>query len=405
MSMPLDGIRIIDWTQWQQGPVATMMLGDMGAEVIKIEHRISGDPGRGIMRIMGTAVAVHSGRNFYFENNNRNKKSITLDLTTEKGKEVVYKLIEKADVFAQNFRKGVANRLGLDYETLSQFNPQLVYANATGFGPKGPESTAPAYDLLGQARSGLMTVAQEPSLPPHYIVGGISDQMGAIMLAYGIVLALLARERLGVGQEIDVSQLGSMIWLQNMNVASSVITGYEYASHSRARAGSPLWNYYKCADDKWICLGLLQPDRYWPDFCRALGIEHLEKDTRFEDADKRFENCEELISLLDEVFATKTREKWMRTLQEAGDLIFSPVSSISDLASDPQVLENDYITNFDHPTFGPMKVVGVPVKLHKTPGAVRSPAPEFGQHTEEVLLDICGYNWEEIQAMRDEEVI
>lgn len=405
MPMPLEGIRVIDWTVWQQGPVATMMLGDMGAEVIKIEPRVSGDPGRGIMRIMGAVVGIPGGRNFYFESNNRNKKSITLDLTKEKGKEVVYRLVEKSDVFVQNFRKGVAAKLGLDYATLSQFNPQLIYANATGFGSRGPESDAPTYDLLGQARSGLMAIAQEPGMPPHYVVGGISDQVGAIMLAYGIVLALMAREKLGLGQEVDASLLGSMIWLQNINVASSINIGSEYASHCRARAGNPLWNYYRCSDDKWICLGMLQPDRHWPFFCKAAGIEALEKDARFEDADKRQENCEELISLLDKVFATKPREEWMRLLKEAGDLIFTPINNVSDLATDLQVLANDYVTDFDHPAFGPMKVVGVPVELSKTPGSVRTPAPECGQHTEEVLTDILGYTWDDITNFRDQGVI
>src|SRR5215510_10717470 len=188
MAKPLDGIRILDWTIWQQGPVATMMLGDLGADVIKIEERVGGDPGRGVMSIAGTATGGEGKRNYYFEANNRHKKSLALDLKKPEGKEIIYRLVEKSDVFAQNFRKGVAAKLGLDYQTLSRYNPKLIYASATGYGPNGPDAGEPSFDYMGLARSGIMNAVGEPNMEPLSITGGIADQMGAIMLAHGIVV-------------------------------------------------------------------------------------------------------------------------------------------------------------------------------------------------------------------------
>src|SRR5438094_8636865 len=167
MAMPLDGVRIIDWTIWQQGPVATMMLGDLGAEVIKIEERVGGDPGRGVMSVAGVLIGTSEGHNFYFEANNRHKKSLTLDLKKPQAREIVYKLVEKSDVFVQNFRKGVAAKLGLDYQTLSRYNPKLIYASATGYGPQGPDSGEPSFDYMGLARSGFMNAVGEPDRNPQ----------------------------------------------------------------------------------------------------------------------------------------------------------------------------------------------------------------------------------------------
>jgi len=260
MPMPLEGLRIVDWTIWQQGPVCTAMLGDLGAEVIKIEDRVGGDPGRGIVRMSG--IDLSDRPNFYFEANNRNKKSLTLDLKKPEAREIVYKLAARSDVFVQNFRKGVAARLGLDYATLREHNPRIIYANATGYGPEGPESGDPSFDQLGLARSGIMQAVGEPDMPPLGVAGGVADQMGAIMLAYGVLAAVVARERFGVGQEVDASHLGSMLALQGLSVASKLMMGFALPRQARSRAGNPLWNHYRCQDDKWICLGMLQPDRY-----------------------------------------------------------------------------------------------------------------------------------------------
>ena len=403
MTMPLDGIRVIDWTIWQQGPVATTMLGDLGADVIKIEERVGGDPGRGIVAMSG--VDLGERPNFYFEANNRNKKSITLDLKQPEAIEIVHKLVAGSDVFVQNFRKGVAARLGLDYPSLRAHNDKLIYASATGYGPEGPDSGNPSFDQLGLARSGIMMAAGEPDMPPLAIAGGVADQMGAIMLAYGLLAALLARERFGVGQEVDASHLGSMMMLQGLSVSARLMMGFALPRTDRSKAGNPLWNHYRCQDDQWLSLGMLQPDRYWADLCRAFERPDLATDERFVDMRSRARNAAAAVAVLDELFASKPRDEWMKILREdPGDFIFTQVISVNDLPDDPQVRANDYIVDFDHPQHGTIQMIGMPVRLSETPGSVRSPAPEFGQHSEEILLDL-GYDWDAIGDLRKREVI
>src|SRR5260370_1735146 len=199
MKGALDGIRIIDWTIWQQGPVATQMLADLGAEVIKIEERERGDPGRGITAIAGSGT-VKSGRSYYSEANNKHKKSIALELKTPEAREIVHRLAAQSDVFVQNFRKGVAGRLGLGYPDLTAHNPRIIYASASGYGPDGPDSGEPSFDYLGHAPSAILNPGGTGTTTPTYIFCGIADQVGAIMLADGILAALFARERTGVGQ-------------------------------------------------------------------------------------------------------------------------------------------------------------------------------------------------------------
>ena len=403
MVKPLEGIRVLDWTIWQQGPVSTMMLGDLGAEVIKIEERIGGDPGRGAMSIGGTGVSGQ--RNYYFEANNKHKKSLTLDLKKPEAQKIVYALVEKSDAFVQNFRKGVAARLGLDYQTLSQYNPQLIYASASGYGPEGPDSGEPSFDAMGLARSGIMNAVGEPDMDPLSIAGGVADQMGATMLAYGVITALLVRERHGIGQQVDTSHLGSMMSLQGLNLACRLTLGKEFRRSDRTQAPNPLYNYYKCGDGKWICLAMIQADRYWSDFCRTLGIQELEQDSRFVTMNVRGKNSEALISVVDKVFASKPRDEWMAILKNGGDFIYTVVNTVNDLPDDPQMIANDYVVPYDHPVWGPIKVVGVPVRFSKTPGDPRAAAPEFGEHTEQILVDLLGYSWEDIARLKDQEVI
>lgn len=405
MPAPLEGIRILDWTIWQQGPVASVMLADMGAEVIKIEEKNNGDPGRGLIRSRGISLELPQGRGAYFESNNRNKKGIALDLKKEKGREIIYRLVERSDVFVQNFRQGVAERLGIDYKALVQYNPKLIYANASGYGSKGPDSGEPSFDYLGLARSGIMNIVGEPDMPPLGLVGGIADQTGAIMLAYGISMALIARERFGTGQELDVSHLGSMIWLEGLNLSTFLMVGKELPRHKRAEAFNPLWNHYQCKDFRWIALAHLQPDRYWEDFCKAIGSSELSADPRFNDMNAREKNHKELIPILDRIFSQRTLEEWMQILEERGDFIYCPVQRISDLPGDPQVIENEYVQDYEHPVLGKIKLTGIPVKLGQTPGSIRLPAPALGEHTEEVLTEIAGFSWEEIAALKEQGII
>jgi len=405
MATILEGIRILDWTQWQMGTVATAMLADLGAEVIHIEDRERGDPGRGMRAAGGAGLDLPKGRNAYFEYTNHNKRGIAVDLKKREGKEIIYRLVKNSDVFVHNFRQGVPERLGLGYDTLSQYNPKVVYAALSGYGPKGPEAQEPAFDYLGLARSGMMTIVGAPGTPPPGFSGGIADQMGAIIAAYGILAALLARERFGIGQKIDVSHLGSLMALEGLAIAFRLFTGQEMPRKNRPKEANPLWNHYLCADGKWIVLGMLQADRYWPAICKGLGIEHLEKDPRFENMDKRRENCQELISIMDKIFITKSSKEWMKRLKEAGDIICTPVQTISDLVEDPQAWANEYLVEFNHSVLGPMKFMGLPVQFSKTTGALRPEAPEFGQHTEEVLIEVGNYSWEEIAALKEKEAI
>lgn len=403
MSMPLEGFRVLDWTIWQQGPVCSAMLGDLGAEVIKIEERDSGDPGRGMLKLSG--VDLTDRPNFYFEANNRNKRSLTLDLKKPEAKEIVYQLVAKSDVFVQNFRLGVAGRLDLDYATLRKHNPKLIYASATGYGPEGGEAGDPSFDQLGLARSGIMLAVGEPDMPPLQIAGGIADQMGAIMLAYGVITALLARERFGVGQRVDASHLGSMAFLQGLSLSARLMMGFAIPRMPRKYAANPLWNHYRCADDKWICLGMLQPDRYWADFVRVLGHPELTADERFATLQTRAANAGAAVEALDAIFATKPRGEWVPLLRDGGDFIFTVVNSVDDLPTDPQVLANQYVVDVEHPQFGTTQNVGIPVRLSETPGKVRSTAPELGQHTEEILTELLGYSWEKVGELKELGVI
>jgi len=403
MPMPLEGIRVLDWTIWQQGPVCSAILGDLGADVIKIEERATGDPGRGLLRLAGLEVSDRP--NFYFCANNRNKRGIAVDLKKAEGREIVHRLAKQADVFVQNFRQGVAERLGIGYADLRRQNPRIIYASANGYGALGEESASPSFDYLGQARSGIMMAAGEPDMPPCLIAGGVADQMGAVMLAFGVVTALHARERFGVGQEVHASLLSSMLLLQGLNLSARLMLGNQMPRASRSWTFNPLWNHYRCADDRWIALGMLQADRYWKDFCRAIGAGELAEDPRFQDMQSRTSNAADAISGIAAALEKKPLAHWLDILKRAGDFVFAPVQSINDLPDDPQVKANDYVLDFEHPTHGTIQMVGMPFRLSETPGRLHREPPEFGQHTEEVLTQDLGYSWDEIAALKDKEVI
>ena len=402
----LSGIRAIEWATFGNGPIIGVILGDLGAEVIKLEDRVAGDPSRGISAFQGVGTKSPEGINLVFESSNRNKKSIRVDLNKEKGREIIHRLVGKSDVFYTNYRRSVAKRQGMDYETLSKHNPMLIYGRASGLGPEGPENEKRAFDPVGLARSGMMSAAGERESPPGQIVGAIVDTMGATMTAFGIVGALFARERFNIGQEVDASLLGAGMWAQFSNISLTLLRGRTMARHSRARARNPLANVYQCKDGEWLSLAEPQSDRYWPQFCKVLGIEPLEKDPRFSDEWKRREHCEEFVSILDKIFAEKTRAEWVDIFQKQGKqfIAWERVQTIPDLVHDPQVIANRYLADFDHPVLGKIKIQPFPIGFGKAPVGPRTHAPEFGQHTEEVLLEI-GYTWDDITRLQDEEVI
>jgi len=395
MVSALEGIRVLDLTIWQQGTYASAMLADLGADVIKIEAPNLPDPGRRFL------FRRELGLGPYFESHNRGKRSLALDLKHARGKEVFLRLVKGADVFLNNLRGGAVDRLGLGYQVVSQVNPRIIYAHASAWGGEGPDVNLGSFDILAQARGGIMMLNGEPDGPPLPMPVPIADQVGAIVAAYGIVVALLHRQRTGQGQELNASLLGSQLALQSFNVTSYLLTGRLPQRQPRGGFG-PLWNVYKGSDGKHFALAMLE-DRWWPGVCRAIGEPELESDPRFDTAPKRFQNGEELTAHLDEVFARRPAREWVRRFQEH-NLLAAPVQDYEDLVNDPQVVANAYIQEVERPGHQPVRMVGVPVKFSKTPGEIRRLAPALGEHTHEVLLE-CGLTQGEIDELEGEGVI
>ena len=399
MSGPLDGIKVVECAHWIVGPMAGVMLGDLGADVIKVEERSGGDRMRGVTHLGSHKIE----RNWLFESYNRNKKSMTLDVSKGEGKKILYELVKQADIFLTNFTDAALKKLGLDFDTIFTQNPRIVYAQGSGWGSKGPLNVKPAFDTLMAARAGFFMqitgVEQEPFIYP----GAFSDVITGITLVPAILAALLSRQQRGQGQKVEVSGLGSLINLQIELLTSILLTGKEEGRQVRKKAGNPLWNLYRCGDARWIALAMPQSDRYWSSFCEAMGIKHLEKAPKFENYIARSNNAEELVAILDDLFLTKSLSEWVEHLGK-WDLLYGPVQNLPELVTDPQVLANDYIIDFNHPVYNMMKMIGFPYKFSDTPLSVMSATPELGQNTEEILLEM-GYEWEDIARFRDAGVI
>ena len=400
---PLEGIKVLDWTMWQFGPVSTMMLGDLGADVIKVES-LDGDHGRQFRRVSGASSQLPGGLNAYFESLNRQKRSIALDLKNTRGVEILHRLVAQSDVFVQNFRKGVAERLRLGYEDLIKHNSKIVYGAATGYGPIGPDSDQPAFALTGEARSGSLWWGGPHDGNP-YNLGGIADQMAGVMLSYGILGALVARERNGVGQKVDVSHLGSLMWLGGNRYGIALISKNIPQRQDRGSVLNPLWNFYRCGDDQWIAFSMNQSDRYWPFFCEAIGQIDVLEDPRFTGMEARAENREELVRQLDRIFESKTRDEWEGKFAGNENIIWARVQDVFDLPDDPQVIANNYIVDYDHPVLGPSKWLQTPVGYSTTPISAIKAAPAHGENTEEILIDSLGYTWDDIGKLKEEGVI
>jgi crotonobetainyl-CoA:carnitine CoA-transferase CaiB-like acyl-CoA transferase len=401
MAGPLEGVRVVELTLFQQGPVCGTKLGDMGADVIKVEPP-TGDPARGFMRIIGTMVGL-KGRNYYFENHNRNKRSIALDLKTERGMEIFLKLIDNADVFVTNLSIEAPLKMGIGPDELLKRNPRLIYAQASGWGRKGPDANALSFDYTGIGRSGLMMSCGERGSPPAQVLPGLGDELGGMVCAWGVCAALYAREKTGKGQLVDTSLMGSITCMLSLVLSAPAILGQEFPRENRRAAGNPIYNHYRAKDDRWFILAHLQPDRYWPNVCRAMGMPELEKDSRFDSIETRGANAEELIAIMDKQFLTRTRDEWFERFKKEG-IIYTPIQSPKEVVNDRQALANDYVTWFDHPVLGKTRMVGFPWDFSRTPASIRREAPEFGQHTEEILLEL-GYGWEDITRLRDEKAI
>jgi crotonobetainyl-CoA:carnitine CoA-transferase CaiB-like acyl-CoA transferase len=333
MAGPLDGVKVVEITMFQQGPVAGTKLGDLGADVIKVEP-LTGDPGRGFMRIIGTMVGL-KGRNYYFEQHNRNKRSIVLDLKTEQGMGIFLKLIDRADVFLTNLSIDAPPKMGIGPEELLKRNPRLIYAHASGWGRKGPDAGELSFDYTGIGRAGLMMSCGERGSPPSQVLPGLGDEVGGMVCAWAVTAALYNREKTGKGQLVDTSLMGSVMCMESLVLSAPAILGQEFSREIRAEAGNPLYNHYKAKDDKWFILAHLQPGKYWPNVCRALGMPELEHDPRFNSIEARGHNRREIVAIMDRTFATKTREEWFKIFKKEG-MIFAPIQSPSEVVNDPQ---------------------------------------------------------------------
>jgi crotonobetainyl-CoA:carnitine CoA-transferase CaiB-like acyl-CoA transferase len=400
--MPLEGIRMVEFGIFIAGPGAGAILGDLGADVLKIESW-AGDPGRYLSKIGKIPpLAFKNGESIIFQTSNRNKKGICIDIAKEKGREILYRLLRDADVFITNLRKSTITKLGVDYEKISKVNPKIIYAGISGYGPEGPMSNLGAFDPLGLAYSGMMFMSGSPEplhIPPQV---ALLDQATAISASHAILTALLVRERQGIGQEIHISLYSTGMWLMHFNLMAAHILSMS-PSHWDRYEHTPLGNYSCCKDGKWI-MGIHHPEeKYWIALCEATGQNALIDDPRFADDEQRLENCAELVTVFDKVFATKTRDEWMEILLAKG-LMFVKVQDITEIQDDPQALINRYIVDFEDPRFGKVKVPGYPIHFSANRAGIRSLAPAIGEHTD-FIMQQAGYTEQEIKKLKEERVV
>jgi crotonobetainyl-CoA:carnitine CoA-transferase CaiB-like acyl-CoA transferase len=397
---PLDGIRVLECAVFHAGPGGSAILGDLGAEVIKIEPP-SGDPERHWTNAGGVDFTLENKDSAMFEGSNRNKRGICIDLKQEKGRRIFDRLAGEADVFVTNLRKSTKTRLGLDYGALSRLNPRIIHASVSGYGLEGPMSDLGAYDPMGQARSGMMFVTGRPE--PEMLYIGLVDQATAIALSHAIMTALFVRERRGIGQEVHVSLYSAALWIQYANLMLSSILSTDPCIPASRLQHSPLRNVFRCQDGQWI-LGTHHPEaKYWPSFCEATGQTALLNDRHFTDDSGSPTNYVGLIEIFDKVFATKPRDEWMEIFRKRG-LMFCSVQHIGEVQSDPQALANDYVVPLDHPVQGRIKIPGYPVHFSACKAGTRSAAPKLGEHTTQILREM-GYADRDIATLRNEGVI
>lgn len=400
MASALEGLRVIDLTVWFQGPVAAQHLADFGAEVIKVERPKGGDQGRGVRSIKALPVGDW---NQYFLVINRNKKSMALDLKTEAGREIMYRLVERSDVFLSNLGAENLDAWQLTWEKLSAINPKLIYATTTGYGPYATTSK-PSFDMTVQALTGLMSRLGEPDEPPIYLGMGSGDAYGGLMAALAILLALWHRNATGRGQRIDASLYGAQLFLAAPTLQAWLATrdpAYS-AQQSRTAARNPLWNTYR-AKDQWLVLCVPNRDDAFAALAGTLGDGTIGSDARFATAAGRREHARDLVARLDEAIAARTAGEWMARWTPLADrhVAASPIATLADVARDAGAWANDYLMETHcEEVSRTVTVRGMPVGLSRTPGTIRSLGPELGQDTEMILFELLGYDWDEIGALK-----
>ncbi|HEY7065837.1 MAG TPA: CoA transferase [Chloroflexota bacterium] len=391
MASALEGIRVIDLAQHMAGPGTSMYLADQGAEVVKIEPPGKGDSSR---RLGMTAYVRENSR--VFMSFNRNKKSLSLDVRTPRGQEVLFKLVERSDVLIHNLRTATAERLGLSYERLAEINPRLVYASVTAYGTKGAYADKGGYDRMTQGMGGAMYRRGADGMPITCGVW-ISDCSIPMMLSYGIMCALWAREKTGRGQKVETSLLQAALAMQ-LNDLIYV----ENDAGGEEDYGGPTYGVFRCGDDKFINVGALQADQF-ARLCRVLELDHLADDPRFSDPAESAQFRAEVFPIIEELFKLRPSREWLAVLDEV-DVPCAPVLERREVFFEAQIVENEMIVPLEHPKVGPTRVLGVPLRLSATPGAIRAPAPLIGQHTDEVLRSL-DYSPAEIEALRAERVV
>jgi crotonobetainyl-CoA:carnitine CoA-transferase CaiB-like acyl-CoA transferase len=401
----LEGLRIIQMGHVAAIPAAGSMLAEWGAEVIKLEP-LAGEIGRLPGRSYGIPREVDlKGNvvNYIFELHNRSQKSIAIDLKKPAGKEAILKLIEKTDIFMTNYEVGALKKLGMDYSSLNRFNPRLIYGFLTGYGTQGPDKDERGFDLTAAwARSGGQYMAAHPSAPPPPQRFAIMDKTAAAYLVSGLLAAIIHRDRTGLGQEIDISLYHTAVWSLSTDIQSALV-GLPFPRHDHAKAENPLANTYCAMDGKWFLLFNPIVEISWSELCKGLGRPELIDDPRFITEEKRAEHNEDIIREMDAAFVTKNLAEWETWFREK-NIIYGRVQTPTEVTMDPQALANDFFTELDYGNGAKMKLVNTPVNFHQNPALIKGPAPELGQHTEELLLEL-GYDWDDISKLKEDRVI
>lgn len=390
----LEDVKVVDWSQFYAGPGATALLGDMGADIVLIERVGKGDPTREMTSIGGADYSIPGGRNALFEAVGRNKRSIALDLDSETGQSIAHRLVQQADVFHTNFRRPALEKKQMDPKTLRGLNDRLIYSRISGYGPEGPLKDRGAFDFMVQGYSGMLHAMGDEDTeiaPPTTL---IIDQTTSVFAAHAVVGALYHRLRTGEGQEVHTSLLGTSLTAFYFHAFTALLTGQSTKKHSRRRPGNVLRNYYRCADGKWLICAHNPRERYWDRFMAAVGLDPTAVDRNQEET--------ELVALLDEQFAKRTRDEWIGVGREH-DLFFAPVNTFAEAAHEEQVAVN-YLDQLAHPSMESIKYPGFATTYSETPVRPRRVSPSLGEHTDEIL-SAAGYSAGEIAKYREEGVV
>jgi crotonobetainyl-CoA:carnitine CoA-transferase CaiB-like acyl-CoA transferase len=404
MSYPLEGIKVLDFSIAVAAPFGGTMLADMGAEVIKVE-RVQGEATRlglpaGMDDVLDTSMAAEAPEKADWMAFNRGKKDLAIDIRSPQGLEIVLKLAKDTDVILQSFRPGVAERLGIGYEAISKINPRVIYCSFSGYGETGPIAHRAGGDMWSQAMSGIVSILGYPGGAPQMVPFPAGDHVGGMLVAYAVMTALFVRERTGKGQALTVNNLDAALYLQFSGFAEYLTDGKMPYKLGRSYQ-TPPFGPFRAKDGDVLTIFGTGP--MWPAFCKVVGVEHLANDPRFNTDKVRQQNREEIGKLLDEAFSKKTRAEWAQIFRDA-KMRCDPCLTYEEICAHPQMAANDMIYTAKHPTRGDIKMLGVPVKLKKTPGKPQGPPPLLGQHTEEILLKL-GYKPKDITELEKQGII